>query len=99
MLHNSRLENYIRFVTINNDPQTEIAGKTKNSTDDYDRKNNFDEKMNLSLDVTAQTVKPLINASTSSIYGQEPAMFSSDDYFTKVCESMGDIEMFMDGWE
>ncbi|CAA7041785.1 unnamed protein product [Microthlaspi erraticum] len=95
MPQDSILKNYIRCATINNKlrKDTEIAGNTKNS------KNIFDGKMNMSLDDTNQTVKPWINASTSSTYGQEPAMFSCDDYFTKVCESMGDIEMLMDGWE
>ena len=89
------LARYIRHVTNENEsPNTKETDCTK----DDDRENAFDGEMDLSLDVTTQTTKPLAKMSTTSCYVPEPATtFSWDDYFTYICESMDDIQMLMQG--
>ncbi|XP_033145703.1 transcription factor MYB115-like isoform X2 [Brassica rapa] len=76
------LARYIRHVTNENEsPNTKETDCTK----DDDHENAFDGEMDLSLDVTTQTTKPLASMSTTSSYVPEPAMtFSWDDYFTYI---------------
>ncbi|CAN7059208.1 unnamed protein product [Brassica rapa subsp. trilocularis] len=89
------LARYIRHITNENEsPNTEETDCTK----DDDHENVFDGEMDLSLDVTTQTTKPLASMSTTSSYVPEQATtFSWDDYFTYICESMDDIQMLMHG--
>ncbi|CAN6831253.1 unnamed protein product [Brassica oleracea] len=89
------LARYIRHVTNENEsPNTKETDCTK----DDDHENAFDGEMDLSLDVTRHTTKPLASMSTTSCYVPEPATtFSWDDYFTNICESMDDIQMLMEG--
>ncbi|CAH8357068.1 unnamed protein product [Eruca vesicaria subsp. sativa] len=91
------LESYIRDVTNKNEsPITKETDYTKD--DNYE--NAFDGEMDSSLDVTAQITKPLASMSTTSCDVPEPATpFSWDDYFTKICESMDDIQKLMQGWD
>ncbi|CAH8309925.1 unnamed protein product [Eruca vesicaria subsp. sativa] len=97
MPQNVILANYVRDVTNNNEfPITKKTDYTKD--DNYE--NTSDGEMDSSLDVTAQTTKPLASMSTTSCDVPEPATtFSWEDYFTNICESMDDIQMLMQGWD
>ncbi|VVB09377.1 unnamed protein product [Arabis nemorensis] len=91
------LENYIIHVVINNaPPKTFGITYTK---DDYDYESISDGEMNLSMNDTTKTTERLVDASTSSDYVSEPTVFSWENYFTKVCESMDETHKLMQGWE
>ncbi|XP_002868650.2 transcription factor MYB115 isoform X1 [Arabidopsis lyrata subsp. lyrata] len=95
---NNILENYIRYVTINNDDFLKTAesdGETTNSENDDDSIDMLYGEMNLSLEATAETTKPLTDASTILPYIPMPEENST----VEVCKTMEDILELLSWWE
>lgn len=92
---NNILENYIRYVIINNDDPpktTESNAETIDIEEDDDHKDMFVEEMNLSLDARSQTNELLVNVSTTSPYVLMPEMFTSENGITEFCGPVDEIQ-------
>lgn len=79
--HNNILENYIRYITVNNDPL-----KVTKDDDDDDYEYIFDGEVNLSPDARIQTDALLVDASATSIYVPVPALSISDNDFAELLD-------------
>ncbi|CAH2080052.1 unnamed protein product [Thlaspi arvense] len=76
--HNNILKNYLKDASINKKPskQAEVFGLTKNTMDDDECEGVYDEERNLSLNVTTQNTKSMVDESVTSVYVPEPATFT-----------------------